>query len=194
MLFVKLFIAARLMPKWMQTIYWNLVPSSITEVASVTAEEILPKLTRNNKLISLLSSMWIDTGARPDEASFTMTAAVFRGVSMEGGCYPARGSEEMAIELARVINDNGGIILINAPVEKVLVQTAPSKEHSGAVMTTAHGVMMADGENTCIEAPRVVSGAGYARTFRDLVDKEVLNCLSPLFGNNFFLLERSLSH
>ena len=23
-------------------------------------------------------------------------------------CYPSRGSEEMAIELARVINDNGG--------------------------------------------------------------------------------------
>lgn len=85
MLFVKLYIASRLMPKWMQRLYWTLVPQSIMEVASLTAEEILPKLTSNKKLISLLSSMWIDTGARPDQASFTMTAAVFRGVSMEGG-------------------------------------------------------------------------------------------------------------
>jgi hypothetical protein len=54
-------------------------------------------------LISLLSSMWIDTGARPDRASFMLSAAVFRGVSMEGGCYPAGGSESMARELVPVI-------------------------------------------------------------------------------------------
>lgn len=85
MLFVKLYIASRLMPKWMQRIYWSFVPPAIIHVAALTAEEVLPTLTSNKKLIGLLSSMWIDTGARPDQASFTMTASVFRGISMEGG-------------------------------------------------------------------------------------------------------------
>ena len=96
MLFVKIFIAIRLFPRWIQPYIWKyIVPKSITSVAAQTAEELLPKLTKNKKLISLLSSMWIDTGARPDKASFMMTAAVFRGISIEGGCYPVEGSESM---------------------------------------------------------------------------------------------------
>jgi all-trans-retinol 13,14-reductase len=110
MLFVKYFLFARLLPQWMQKLYWRfIVPRSLIDVASQTAKEILPKLTSNKRLISLLSSMWIDTGARPDVASFMMTAAVFRGVAMEGGCYPREGSEAMAIELARVIYNHGGV-------------------------------------------------------------------------------------
>lgn len=88
-------------------------------------------------------------------------------------CYPSRGAEEMAIELARVINDNGGTILINAPVKQILIQQLPSKEHSSGSVTMAQGVKMSDTEGTCIYAPRVVSGAGFARTFRDLVAPEV---------------------
>jgi len=49
-----------------------IVPSQCIEVASQTAKDILPRLTSNRQLISLLSSMWIDTGARPDQASFMM--------------------------------------------------------------------------------------------------------------------------
>ena len=116
MLFVKYFIASRLLPQWLQTLYWKyIVPKNLIDVASQTAKEILPKLTNNKHLISLLSSMWIDTGARPDIASFMLTSAVFRGVSMEGGCYPREGSEAMAIELAKVITNNGGVstIIIN---------------------------------------------------------------------------------
>lgn len=119
MLFVKYFIFARLLPQWMQTLYWQyVVPRNLIDVAAQTAKEILPKLTSDKRLISLLSSMWIDTGARPDVASFMMTAAVFRGVAMEGGCYPRNGSEDMAIELAKVINAHGG-------VSSIVIQPSP---------------------------------------------------------------------
>ena len=50
MLFVKVYIASRLLPKWLQRVYWSLVPSSITSVAGVTAQEILPTLTGNKKV------------------------------------------------------------------------------------------------------------------------------------------------
>lgn len=166
MLYVKLFLFARLLPQWMQRIYWKFVPSHIIYTASKTAEELLPKLTSNTRLISLLSSMWIDTGARPDKASFMMTAAVFRGISMEGGCYPAQGSEIMAIELAKTIVQHGGSIMIRAKVEEIVVENG-----------TASGVLVRDYTKTDVlhhlSCKRVVSGAGYAVTFDRLVNKQV---------------------
>lgn len=62
MLFVKIFIGFRLFPKWLQNILWKFVPSRVMSTVAQTAEELLPKYTNNKKLISLLSSMWIDTG------------------------------------------------------------------------------------------------------------------------------------
>lgn len=103
MLFVKLFVLARLFPKYLQKLFWWLVPSSVIEVAASTAKEVLPKIIRSKKLISLLSSMWIDTGVRPDEATFMLIGSVFRGIPMEGGCYPRGGSAEIAKELVTVI-------------------------------------------------------------------------------------------
>lgn len=49
MAFVKFFIFSRLLPKWMQDIYWKLVPSSVTSPVLLTAKELLPKLTNNKR-------------------------------------------------------------------------------------------------------------------------------------------------
>lgn len=160
MMFVKLFMFARLLPRWLQDIYWNLVPRKYSEVAEVTAADLLPRITSNPQLIALLSSMWIDTGARPDTASFMLTASVFRGVTMEGGCYPSMGSEALAMELANTIEEAGGTILIRAKVEKILLG------EDGAV----RGVRMCDG--TDISARRVVSSCGLANTARRLLAPE----------------------
>jgi all-trans-retinol 13,14-reductase len=103
MLFVKIFIFARLLPRWLQRIYWFFLPSSVLRAVQSTASDLLPQYTSNKRLASLFSSMWIDTGARPDKATFMLTASVFRGISMEGGCYPRGGSTEMAKELVTVI-------------------------------------------------------------------------------------------
>jgi all-trans-retinol 13,14-reductase len=73
----------------------------------------------------------------------------------------------MAIELARVIADNGGSIFINARVKEIIVSDA------GRVQ----GVMMDDVDRTIIKSKRVVSGAGYATTFRSLINKAVVSKL-----------------
>eukprot|EP00602_Paraphysomonas_sp_CaronLab_P009590 CAMPEP_0185019196 /NCGR_PEP_ID=MMETSP1103-20130426/1822_1 /TAXON_ID=36769 /ORGANISM="Paraphysomonas bandaiensis, Strain Caron Lab Isolate" /LENGTH=629 /DNA_ID=CAMNT_0027549385 /DNA_START=109 /DNA_END=1998 /DNA_ORIENTATION=- len=175
--FVKVFLGMRLLPKWLQRIMWNLVPRSMMDVVSQTAEEILPRLTSNKKLISLLSSMWIDTGARPDKASFMMTAAVFRGVSMEGGCYPSKGAESMAIELAQTIRAHGGTILVRASVDEILTESghvcgvrvrraAPNAHPTNTSRTsnvTRHEDVMV------VRCRRVVSACGYSNTFNRLL-------------------------
>lgn len=73
----------------------------------------------------------------------------------------------MAIELARVITDNGGSIFINARVKEIVVSDAGSVQ----------GVMMDDVDRTVIKAKRVVSGAGYATTFRSLINKAIVSKL-----------------
>jgi all-trans-retinol 13,14-reductase len=157
--YVKCLLFSRLLPKWLQPIYWYMVPSSLKKTADLTAKEILPQITSNKRLIALLSSMWIDTGARPDEASFMLTASVFRGISMEGGCYPRGGSDSMAKELVPVIESYGGKVLIRASVEQVLVENG-----------RATGVKMINGD--VIKAKRaVVSGAGYMSTMKLLSDE-----------------------
>lgn len=160
MVYVKFYLFARLLPQWLQSLYWKLVPSCYIETASLTAEEILPRLTSNKRLIALLSSMWIDTGARPDKATFMLTASVFRGLAMECGCYPRDGSEVMATELVRTIEENGGQVFIRAKVDKILVD-------QGRVS----GVRMVDG--TLIQSKRVVSSAGYYATYRRLIDDSI---------------------
>ncbi len=77
----------------------------------------------------------------------------------------------MAIELARVITDNGGTILINAPVSEILT----SKVGDSYV---ASGVIMADAEKTIINASKVVSGAGFVTTFNKLLKPNVCQELS----------------
>ena len=178
MLFVKIFIAMRLFPRWMQRLLWKLVPSGILKVVACTSEEILPTLTSNKRLMSLLSSMWIDTGARPDRASFMMTAAVFRGVAMEGGCYPAEGAEAMALELAHVITSHGGSILVRAKVNEIIVEEG---RVTGVRVSRApsNGPLSAAGasyssSSMVIKCNRVVSACGYSNTFDRLLSPDVL--------------------
>ena len=163
MAFVKIFIGLRLLPKYIQEFCWNwLVPKRIIESASLTAKELLPKLTQDKYLISLLSSMWIDTGARPDKATFMLTASVFRGVAMEGGCYPTGGSEVMMKELVPIIEKNNGQVFIRAKVKEILIENGH-----------AIGVIMDDHNNTIIRSKKgVISSTGYVNTFKKLLNLE----------------------
>jgi all-trans-retinol 13,14-reductase len=162
--FVKVFLLSKLFPKWLQDLYWAFIPSKLLEPVVTTAKDLLPRFIKSKKLISLLSSMWIDTGARPDRASFMLTASVFRGIPMEGGCYPRGGSTEMAKELVTVIESNGGKVLIRADVAQVLFDSKLQK---------VSGVRLRDGKEI-LAKQGVISSSGYLNTMNNLVPKEVL--------------------
>lgn len=168
MTFVKIFLAIRLLPKWMQEFCWSyLVPHRFIDPVSMTAKELLPKMTRNKLLCSLLTSMWIDTGARPDRATFMLTASVFRGISLEGGVYPSGGSESMCMELATALHANSGQLLIRATVDSILIENG-----------RATGVSMQDEFHTQIKAKKgVISSVGYKNTFSKLVSENVCSKL-----------------
>lgn len=179
--FVKIFLFSRLLPKCLQSIYWKLIPSSIMETAQSTAEELLPKYIKNKQLISIFSSMWIDTGCRPDNASFMLTASVFRGISLEGGCYPRGGSTELAKELVTTIESNGGKVFIRANVEKILFNDTIQR---------VDRVQLKNGQ--IIHALKgIISATGYHNTMNNLIDAEVMYLLF-LIINSFELFSLSL--
>ena len=169
MTFVKLFLFSKLLPKWMQKVFWWWVPRRYINSVATTAKELLPSITADKRLISLLSSMWIDTGARPDRASFMMTASVFRGVSMEGGCYPRGGSSRMAEELVSVIEYFGGQVSIRATVKEIVYDEARRR---------VSGVRMMDG--SVIRSRRgVVSSCGLLNTYKFLLQSIPSKLLPP---------------
>uniref|UniRef100_A0A7R9YFG9 Amine oxidase domain-containing protein n=1 Tax=Pinguiococcus pyrenoidosus TaxID=172671 RepID=A0A7R9YFG9_9STRA len=110
-------------------------------------------------LQALLCSVWIDTGSRPDEASFMMTACVFRGLAMEGACYPRGSSKVLAERLVPVVERYGGRVLVRAQVEKLLLRDG-----------RCVGVRLANGHE--IFASKIISSAGYHATMQKLLPVE----------------------
>ena len=147
-------IVSRLLPEWLKPLYWKLVPQKWIAPQLETAVEVLDKLTDNVELKSLLCSLWLDSGGRPDKATFMMTAAVIRGLPREGGCYPRGGSKTLAETLVPIVEEWGGRVLIDARVGQINIGD------NGA----ANGVTLADG--TVIDSDIVVGAGGYHNTFR----------------------------
>eukprot|EP01062_Namystynia_karyoxenos_P058538 TRINITY_DN50061_c0_g1_i1.p1 TRINITY_DN50061_c0_g1~~TRINITY_DN50061_c0_g1_i1.p1 ORF type:complete len:602 (+),score=157.73 TRINITY_DN50061_c0_g1_i1:106-1911(+) len=159
---VKLFIVGKLLPKALQPLFWRLMPKRFVATQRQTGEDLLGGVINSKRLRSLLCGLWIDTGARPDQAAFLMTGAVQRGLPLEGGCYPRGGAHTLAECLIPVIEKWGGRVLIDAAVGEIVCD-----ETTGRV----EGVTMRDG--TVIECPLVVSSAGYYNTFTNLVSPKV---------------------
>ena len=157
----KCIVFARLLPKWGQNIFWKFVPASWLAYQSKTTHEGLSEITKNKRLISILASMYLDSGGRPDTSSFMLSSCVFRGLPKEGGCYPEGGSETLAESLVPIIEEWGGRVLIDAKVGEITF----NENHE------ANGVILADG--TTLEAKTVVTGCGYHNTFKKLVSEEV---------------------
>ena len=112
---------------------------------------------------------------------------MFRGISMEGGCYPSLGAEEMAVELSKVMYSHGGKILIRAQVEKICVvegkvsgvMVRPSNYHDSS--SNGNSIIKADSDDVpaqFIKCNRVVSSAGYSNTFNKLISAEVTSQLN----------------
>lgn len=124
-----------------------------------TTDEVMRELTDNERLIAVLTGQWGDYGLPPAEGSFAVHATVARHY-FGGGSYPVGGSGEILETIAPVIQESGGRVVTNARVDRVDV-----------VDGEAVGVTIADGRS--IEAPIVVSDAGFENTWRNLVSSEV---------------------
>lgn len=108
-----------------------------------TTLAVLRELTRNEKLIALLTANWADLGIPPQESLFVQHALHVRQKLM-GSFYPKGGTEAVISDTLQTICAAGGCVFSHAPVERLLLRD----DH-------AVGVEMADGQ--CIYAAQIIS-------------------------------------
>jgi len=124
-----------------------------------TTWEVLSSLTKDEKLIGVLSTQYGDYGVPPRQSSFAIHAIVARHY-FDGGAYPVGGSESIAESILPLIESAGGKVLIKAEVSEIIVEKG-----------RATGVRLSNGDR--IEAKMVVSDAGVVNTFGRLVSPDV---------------------
>jgi all-trans-retinol 13,14-reductase len=136
-------------------------------LARRTTYEVLRELTAKPRLIAVLSGQYGDYGLPPKRSSFVMHAAVAQHY-FGGGYYPVGGSASIAAPIVAGIEARGGLCMVRAAVEQILVRGGQ-----------AVGVRLAGGQE--VEAGLVVSNAGVHATHRLLAaDAERLAAVAAL--------------
>ena len=153
------FYMAKALPPTVNRLLGGLMSRSFLKYSDRTTYEVLRDLTDNEDLIRVLCGQYGDYGLPPKQSSFAMHSTVARHY-FDGGSFPVGGSSRIVKTIEPLIEKPGGRILVSAAVKKVLVED-----------DRAVGVEMEDGRK--ISAKQVVSGAGIANSFRNLLPAEV---------------------
>jgi len=138
---------------------------SFMRYAERSTRSVLEDLTRDQRLIAVLTGQWGDFGLPPAQSSFAVHAIIANHY-LEGAYYPVGGARRIFDAIAPVIEAGGGRVLINAEVSGIAIKNG-----------WAVGVTMSDG--AVIRAPLVVSDAGVLDTFRRLLPEAVAERCDP---------------
>ncbi|KAI4877125.1 hypothetical protein NFI96_026476 [Prochilodus magdalenae] len=175
----------KLVPLWFaRFILWSGIAdwiSPIFKYSRTSTSQMISSLTGNKDLLTVLSH--ICYGVPPKDSS-GMISALFLHHSKRGSFYPKGGASEIPYHIIPVIVENGGKVLVKAPVSRILVDKSGS----------AYGVTVKTmDEEVEIRAPVVISNAGSISTFQKLLPPEikskpeVMDCLENMKpGRGFF--------
>jgi all-trans-retinol 13,14-reductase len=122
--------------------------------------KVLHEITKNKKLIAVLTGQYGDYGSPPSEGSFLMHSMLAKHY-FNGGCYPVGGSKSIFNAIAPIILKAGGEIFTRAKVKEILVNETYE----------AYGVELED--NFIVKAPIVISSAGIYNTYKNLLAPKV---------------------
>jgi len=145
------FAERALQPSMADARYAEVAPA-FRSLADQTVLQALRGLTDNTELIAVLCGHFGDYSLLPDQASFAVHAMVIAHY-LDGANYPVGGAARIAETMADTVRAAGGLVLVSAEVQRVLMHEQK-----------AVGVVMADG--TQLEAPVVVSAIGIGQTLR----------------------------
>jgi len=149
---------ARLLPSRGGQLAERLLARPAQQAFAERTRDVLDRLTDNAQLKTVLAAQWAYHGSPPSRASFAVQALVTKHF-MHGGYYPVGGSQQIALQLLKTVEDAGGYTRISADVAQILVENG-----------VAVGVRMRDGEE--IRARRIVSAAGALATVDRLLPQQ----------------------
>ena len=146
----------------------------------LTLHEVLAREFKDRKLRLLLSADCAHWGSRPSRTSFVFDS-MLRLSYFLGNYYPEGGSQVFADDLARIVEENGGDILMRSFVDRIVVDDGVAV---GVEIATGLG---AQRHSVTVKAGYVVSNADLKLTFAQLLGPAVvgagalaqLNALRP---------------
>ena len=150
---------ARVLEPWQQTLISPYLRWKTPDFLFRLTYDVLAELTDNQDLIAVMCGQWGDMGLPPKQSTFLVHAMIARHY-LYGGYYPVGGSWRIADSIIPKIQVAGGEVFTYARVKNVVVE-------NGKVA----GVRMQDGH--LIECPCVVSSAGVANTFQELLSADI---------------------
>lgn len=149
----------KIIPPFLAKLFGKMLRQKVLRFSDRTTLEVLKEITKNEKLIGVLTAQYGDYGLQPSESSFYMHALLANHY-MEGAAYPVGGAGKIAETIVPIIEEAGGAVLLQAAVKQVIVEN-----------NIAVGVEMADGKK--IMAKNVISDAGVINTFSQLIPEPV---------------------
>jgi len=134
---------------------------------NLTLLDVLEREFKDPKLRLLLSADCAHWGSRPSRTSFVFDS-MLRLSYFLGNYYPEGGSQVFADDLARVVQEAGGDILMRTMVERIVVEngTAVGVEISTGLGATRHTVR--------VNARHIVSNADLTLTMEKLLGPAVV--------------------
>jgi phytoene dehydrogenase-like protein len=139
----------------------------LERLRDLTLRDVLRREFRDRKLQLLLSADCAHWGSPPSRTSFVFDS-MLRLSYFLGNYYPEGGSQVFADDLARIVEEHGGDILLRSSVERIVVERG-----------TAVGVDIATGigerrHTVNVRARHIVSNGDLVRTFERLLGPEVV--------------------
>ena len=141
----------------------RLISGGYQKWARKSVDDGLKELTKNEDLRALLAYNYGDYGTDPSNAPFWIQIMLATHY-LEGAYYPRGGPSQIPQKVIRSIIDNGGKVLVSAPVERILVD-----KEKGNV----NGVEMQDGN--IIESDIVISDTGFINTATKLLPPDLVD-------------------
>lgn len=141
----------------------------VIERLNTTLGELFDELELSPRLRTVLAAQHGTYALPPGRVSLLLHAALVMHY-LKGAHYPEGGGQVFADRLAEVIRAHGGTIVLQTPVEEILVEDGAV----AGVRLHVPSARRAQGVPEVIRAPVVVSNADLKRTVLDLVGAEHL--------------------
>jgi len=119
---------------------------------------------RNSRLRAFLAAEFGNYGLVPKQAPFFLHAGILNHFMEEGGFTAVGGSDAYASALVPAILEAGGVVLVRAPVERIVV------ERGRAVAVELQG-----GKGRVRARRSVISAAGVEVTYRKLLEQTLVD-------------------
>ena len=138
-------------PGWISTLTYGRMTRKYFKYSDRTTRDVIMEIFNDEEILGVLSGQWGDYGLPPGQSSFAMHSMVVRHY-LNGGNYPIGTSRKIAETAVDYLEDMGGKLYVNAPVDEILTR-------GGKTI----GVSLEGGDE--IFAPLVISSAGVINTY-----------------------------